>query len=137
MLFLRWIFVDGFFHHVIELLFDLGRITFLFAGDVAPYERVAGGIAQVDNQRSFSEGNVDDEGAKAAPACGVGFLFYFPCGSKSVYDVQIGLAGGGCESLAYQVFLNAGFDALLDKVVIQRWIVTTPASVSARKGFIF
>ena len=53
LLLLRRIFVDGFFDHVVELALDFGGVAFFLGGDGAPDERARGGIAQIDDQRSF------------------------------------------------------------------------------------
>src|SRR5690348_6208343 len=90
LLLFRRVLVEGFFDHVIQLAFKLGRVALFFSCDPAPDEGSCAGIPQIDNEATFGIWNFDDTGTEATPSRGISLDFGFACGAEPVLDIQVG-----------------------------------------------
>src|SRR5579872_111201 len=135
--FLRRIFVDGFFHHVVDLTLDLGGVVLFLGGDGAPDKRAGGRIAQIDDQRALRIRDAHVAGAESVPTGGVGFHLGLARGAECIAHVEVSRTIGRLrQALRSQIIYDIRLDLLFYQRAVQRGIAAVQLALADGEGFV-
>src|SRR5215472_15796909 len=122
-LLLRWISIEGFSDHLIDLALDLGGVALFLASDGTPDQGTCTRIAQVDHQRALAVRHPYDAPPEAIPPGGIGLQFGFLSGSKVIAHVQVGWTSHLRQAPSHERPFDIGLDLFLDQVTFQSRVV--------------